>query len=275
MTLDLRLEALELRPWTILKRLMVAIVICLASSPLTAQWTLVSETPAESLGHGATQVTKKLKGPIELELSLVFFDSRSTSFRIIAQSTQDRAKARTLEDLAAGAGALAACNGGYFHPDFSSSGLEISREGRTGSWRNDLSFGGVLCVRSGEPLLVSDSGFKVDESVTDLIQCCPLLVQKSAALRGTGGPQLVARTFIATDGGHRWLIGFARHSTYEHLATALTDPVVLHELKVQTALNLDGGPSSGLWWKPAEGKAQGQRPATIVRNIIAIVPRKS
>jgi hypothetical protein len=226
------------------------------------------------MGHGAWEIKKTANGPGEIEMSLVFFDMKQTTAGIVKQTATQRFKAQTLANLAGASGALAACNGGYFAPDFGPSGLEIAQNVRAGSWQKGLPFGGVLCGRGGVLKLLPDSKFEEDATITDLVQCCPMLVQDGAALRGIGGADQVARTFVATDGGDKWLIGYCVRTALEDLADALVSPGVLHEFHVQTALNLDGGPSSGLWWKPETGDAQGVHESTRVRNVIVILPKQ-
>jgi hypothetical protein len=237
------------------------------------RWQLASESGKVELGNGAWQVTRKLTGPAELEISLVFFNQKQTKAGVVAQTAARRFEAKTLAQLADGEGAVAACNGGYFTPTFGPDGLEIAQGLRTGAWRKDLPFGGVLFVKDSVLSLESDRKFQLDESVTQLVQCCPMLVMAGKALRGIGGADLVARTFVATDGADGWLIGYSARAALEVLGDSLVAPEVVREFRVQSAMNLDGGPSSGLWWKPRTGAAQGIRETTRVRNVIVVLPK--
>jgi hypothetical protein len=101
-----------------------------------------------------------------------------------------------------------------------------------------------------------------------------MLVHGGRPVIGIGGKDLVARTFIATDGGEKWVIGYCPRATLEDLADALVAPEVVHEFRIMSALNLDGGPSSGIWWKPKSGEPRGIRDKTRVRNAIVILPGK-
>jgi hypothetical protein len=239
------------------------------------KWEILSETVKQEIQPGVWQVTKKAKAGRELELSLVFFDAKKTRTCVAAQASQVRKDAKSLESLASTSAAIAACNGGYFTPQFGPAGLEIAQGVRTGAWQGDLPFGGVFCVRQSVPALLPDRKFVDGADITDLVQCCPMLVQEGKVLRNIGGEEVLPRTFIATDGADRWLIGFSPRASMEDLAEALTTPGVLHEFRVQSAMNLDGGPSSGLWWKPAQGNAQGVRSTTMVRNAILVLPSPS
>lgn len=44
-------------------------------------------------------------------------------------------------------------------------------------------------------------------------------------------------------------------------------------MKVQRALNLDGGPSTGLWSRHQDGRELHEKPGWAVRNAIIVVPR--
>jgi hypothetical protein len=242
-------------------------------APLHAQWQLVSESAKQEIGPAIWQVHKKVKGREELELNLVFFDMKNARARLVAQTARQRFEAKTLTELAVGTGAVAGWNCGYFTPEFGPSGLEIAQGVRAGTWQQGLPFGGVLCVQKGTLALLPDSQFRDDPAITDLVQSCPMLIQKGAVLSGIGGMDQVARTFIATDGAGKWVGGFCARAALGDLADVLIAREVLHEFRVESALNLDGGPSSGIWWKPHAGGIQGVRATTRVRNAMIILPK--
>lgn len=82
-----------------------------------------------------------------------------------------------------------------------------------------------------------------------------------------------ARTFIATDGKGQWAIGTIKGVGLCELAELLVTPGVMPEMTVKRALNLDGGPSTGLWFRTEDGVEIYEKPGWIVRNGIAIVPK--
>ena len=79
-----------------LKGLMVCLILG-GPSPgaAQAQWQLASESVKTDLGHGCWQVSRMAAGPAELDLSLVFFDMKQARAVLMAQTTRDRAKAKT------------------------------------------------------------------------------------------------------------------------------------------------------------------------------------
>jgi hypothetical protein len=83
------------------------------------------------------------------------------------------------------------------------------------------------------------------------------------------------RTFIMTDGAGRWAIGTCKRTGLLELAHILIASGIITEMKVNRALNLDGGPSTGLWCRNEAGAVQFEKPGWAVRNAIVVVPRDS
>jgi hypothetical protein len=245
--------------------------------PMTrAEWTLSSNAaPAPiSLGHGATVVTKHLtKGDEKCKLTLVFFDESQRVVQVAANTTKKGARA--VRDIAAQAGAIAACNGGYFEPPkMLPSGLEIAGGVRTGTLDLAMPFGGTFLVEGGKGSIIASEKFVDHPGISDLIQCCPRLVESGLPIKGIGGENLAQRTFVLTDGKGRWAIGVSGNIGLPGLASILCNPKILSELQVQSALNLDGGPSTALWCKHASGGQTSSPETWKVRNVILISPRK-
>ena len=79
-------------------------------------------------------------------------------------------------------------------------------------------------------------------------------------------------TFIVTDGSDRAAIGFCSDVTLAELGKILATPGVTPELKVQRALNFDGGSSSAFWFAGERGPFSISEQKR-VRNFVAVVPR--
>lgn len=242
------------------------------STTLQAQWTFVSETARQELGSDAWKIDRKVKSTHELTLSLISFNTRSTHVSLEMQDSAEQSEAKPLSQIASSRGAIAACNGGFFSPDFGPAGLEIISGVRRGEWTK-RQLGGTLYVKDGNCYLTSDESFQSDLQITGLVQCSPLLVSNGTATFNDDGNARLPRTFIATDGGDQWIIGMCQKASLGELATALASQVVIREFKVKTALNLDGGPSSCLWWKPATGDAQSLRDGAVIRNVFLVCPK--
>lgn len=245
-----------------------------AAFPLLAglmPWRLIVSSNPVSLGHGATFVTKKVKRDIEAELHLVFFNTRSCELRVIEQPLKTEAK--PLEEIARANGAIAACNGGYFDvPNFLTSGLQIVAGKKQGKLVRDPLWGCVL-VRSGITELLPMEEFHDEAGVSDFVQCSPMYVLGSRALKLGDRPRNT-RTFALTDQAGHWAIGTCRNVGLQEMADILATPGVIREFTVKRALNLDGGPSTGLWWKDVEGVGHYDKEKWRVKNMLLILPKK-
>jgi hypothetical protein len=67
-------------------------------------------------------------------------------------------------------------------------------------------------------------------------------------------------------------LGFCSDVTLADLSNILTTALPA-DLKIQRALNLDGGSSSAFWFKRANGSAFSIGEEKVVRDFVAIVPR--
>lgn len=236
-------------------------------------WSILGKPTITDLGHGARLIVKETKGPVDVKLTLVVFDSRQCSIRILAQQKLLKAKPAA-EMLGDG---LAICNGGYYGLNldgFFPCGLEIADGVRTGVAEPVGSSTGFLVVRLSGMSLVPEMEFRDSPDMTQLVECAPRLVTYGVALPRASHEVRFPRTFIATDGGSRWCIGITSAVGLSDLAAMLMTPGIMDECPVIQALNLDGGPSTTLAWHEADGTIQTvpQKPA--VRNYLQVVPIK-
>lgn len=250
------------------------LLACLAQ----AQWRLESSSEAVPLGHGAVFVLKTVNGPVKAELKLVIFNEKDCTMRVVANA--DRKTARTLDETGRLEKALAVCNGGYFHAggDFGPSGLEVAGGARSDHFRGDAGWVGALMVQQNKASLVWENEFRDAPDIMEFVQCSPWLVsgEKLFPARYQDEPeQRNHRTFIMTDDHGRWGIGVCKRAGLSELARILTTPGIIGEMKVNRALNLDGGPSAGLWCRSRDGREHFEKPGWAVRNVIVVVPRDS
>ncbi|CAN5757936.1 hypothetical protein BH11VER1_BH11VER1_25320 [soil metagenome] len=253
-------------------RTLLCLLGMFAVSPVMAQWQLGSSSPPVALGHGAWQVTKQVEGPSKVELQLVYFKTTDCVLHVIDQPKKE--SALKMDVIADREKALAICNGGYFSPDdFTPSGLQIARGKRAGVFQKGMPLGGGLLVRAGVPTLYVDAEFVDNNTITELVQCCPMLVNEGKALAEKAGGPLARRTFILTDGADHFALGVANRVGLRELADILTKAGIVTEFKVLRALNLDGGPSTGLWWKNDQGIASYTKEMWPVKNLIIVTPK--
>jgi hypothetical protein len=83
------------------------------------------------------------------------------------------------------------------------------------------------------------------------------------------------RTFIATDGRGRWVLGATLSTrTLAELAQSLAAQGALISWRVDQAINLDGGSSTGFFFDRRAGEAPvALYPWKRVRNLLGIKPR--
>jgi len=246
------------------------IVLLLAVS--LAAWRLELFAQPLELGNGARYVPRRV-GLVMLHL--VFFDESKVGLHVL--SNPGRGSEKQLDVWGREQKALAVCNGGYFDlGDRSACGLEIAEGVRSGEFRNAGVYGGSFLVRDGRAELVWDTEFRDDPKISAMLQCSPWLVSdgKPWIPPPADKPEPKnARTFILTDGAGHWAIGTAQNIGLGELARLLASPGTISEFPVKRALNLDGGPSTGLWFKTADGRENLEKPGWIVRNGIAVIPR--
>lgn len=206
------------------------------------------------------------------EVSVVRFDSRHSTLRVVDQP-EAWSFGDTLGNSMRRAGAIAGVNGGYFHPDFAPLGLMIASGRQQGQFTRSSLVSGMMRVRQGEPALVWNIESSSTAEATDLLQAGPRLVDRGLPVSGLNSSKMAARTFIATDGEQGWLIGVARTTTLSGLAHLLATPGLVSGLRVDRALNFDGGRSTALYARTSDGREISEPGWSTVRNYVAVVPR--
>lgn len=236
-------------------------------------WRVSSQSERIELGQGAYQIDKTLQGPAELELSLIFFNSKQCTIQVVDQSSSQ--SALNLDQIARqNSAAIAGCNGGYFTPEFSPLGLVVASSQRAGAFQRSSLLGGFIQVRKDRPSLLWRDEYANEPNVTDLLQAGPRLVAGGNPVKGLEAISNRPRTFILTDNNGNWAIGKCEQATLRHLSDALAADSTIAEMEVDRALNLDGGRSSALWWKSSSGSIGYSRGYATVRNFLLVVPRR-
>jgi len=239
---------------------------------LHAQWRLAGQSEAVVLASGATHVRRGVSGPANVELKLVFFDATKCDLRIIDQP--QRSSAGSLGDVMRSDNFIAGCNAGYFNPEFGPLGLVVSKGTRVGSFQKSSLLGGVILVRKGRPTLLWRDEYTEQKGITELVQAGPRLVNGGKPVAGLEATKRRARTFIMTDCAGKWAIGICDRASLRELSDILATPALFPEMEVERALNFDGGSSTGLWFRQADGKESYSREFATVRNFLAVMPRR-
>ena len=258
---------------------LLGLVVWAATAPLHAQspaWTL-SKSETLPAPEGLTHRVQTLAGgsassPETATLHFVSFDATRHTFAVYDQGELGRS---TLAEALAKHHALAGTNGGFFQPDFDPVGLLLA-EGNLVEKpaRDSRLLSGALVVtghhielkRSQEPL--------PGKNAVQAVQAGPFLVEFGQIIPGLNDARSARRTAVFTDGKLRWGLVSTSALTLEELGRILADPALLPDgLKIDKALNLDGGSSTALWVQQP-----GQAPfyvheLGIVRDFVGIVPR--
>jgi hypothetical protein len=160
-----------------------------------------------------------------------------------------------LEQLAKNPTVVAAVNGGFFETDGAASGLLVSHGRRMG--RLDARGGsGVLVVAQGHArLLPADSSAESMEGDV-VIQCGPRLVEADSAIgiRTDDGKRASRTAACIRDAGREldFVLAWTRNGDRDgpglfEMAEWLGQPLVAGDASgCEAALNLDGGPSTGI-----------------------------
>lgn len=141
-----------------------------------------------------------------------------------------------------GSSTLFAVNAGYFHEDGSPSGWVSVTGERWGKRFFDPEKSGIVTLGARPTVLLGT--VPTSTVVVDAFQSYPFLLKggRRAFAQETG--QYARRTFVATDAENRWYVGVVPNEpiTLFQLATLLE----AMPIRWNRALNLDGGPSTGL-----------------------------
>lgn len=244
-----------------------------ALPPALSRWQQGSPVRSSPLGAGAQLhefTARSAEGTAEV--SVIVFDSQQCGLKVLDQP-DSHAGGGVLTSLMRQAGAIAGVNGGFFHPDFSTLGLMITAHGQTGQFTRSSLVSGALVVIGQEPYLVWNSEFLGAQGVTQMVQAGPRLVDAGQPLPTLNRTKHATRTFIATNGQRQWAVGTVRSTTLAGLGELLASDGLLPGMQVQRALNLDGGRSTALYARQADGQEISRPGWSTVRNYVAVVPR--
>jgi len=199
---------------------------------------------------------------------LTIFSMESCSLRII-----DNPSGENLSDTMEREKCGAAVNGGYFSPEFEPIGLLISNGKIVAPLQRARLITGVLSASARGVQILRVREFSHREKVNSAIQCGPFLVDHYQRVHGLDDSQSARRTFAATMASDRALLGVCFEVSLSELAAILATTRLVDDMKVQRALNLDGGSSSAFWFKRENGSAFSISEHKPVRDFVGIVAK--
>ncbi|MFZ4774711.1 MAG: phosphodiester glycosidase family protein [Terrimicrobiaceae bacterium] len=253
-----------------MNRLLIPALLLASLLTCSADWRVIGREEMGALPRGAAvrQIELDNSG-VTARLTAIIFSSKSYALRVVDSTSPGQTK---LASSLAESGCVAGVNGGYFQEDFRPVGLVIVDGKEIHPSENAKLLAGVVSWNGSRLEIVRSSKFTRSADIRQAIQCGPMLVEGAHPTTGLNSERTARRTIVATDGHGQWALIYLTSVTLADAARILTTPGALGDWTPSTALNLDGGSSSGLW------AATSPEPVSLaefghVRNYIGIVPR--
>jgi uncharacterized protein YigE (DUF2233 family) len=246
-------------------KLLPALLGLLLSATLHAEWNVSKTETLPTLNPALRQVHKVLGKSGDVEMDLLFFNARELAFRVV----DNPGNAVTLDDAMEKTDCLAGVNGGFFHPDDTPLGLLLSDGKTIHPLEHAKLLSGLVVVTGKRTSLLRTGELKSTKNIQQAIQAGPFLVDHGKIVVGLNAKRAAERTAVLTDGEGHFALVLCRIVTLAEMAEILTEPGIITEMKVERALNLDGGSSSALWVRGGFYSPERKH----VRNFLAIVPR--
>lgn len=246
------------------------LALCLAGT-VRADWAVTgSQTePGSTAGIEHRHIELGEGGTSErATLDLALFSTKSAMVRVVDNPTGKDNLAAVMRRE----NGLAGVNGGYFDPADKPVGLLVSDGKVIAPLRKARLLSGVMLVANGQLQLLRTAEYSPKRKATAALQCGPFLVDRGQPVPGLNDTRPARRTFILTGATDRAAIGFCSGVTLAQVAKILATPELAPGLKVQRALNLDGGSSSAFWFARERDPFSISEQKT-VRNFVAVVPK--
>lgn len=236
-----------------------------------ADWTVLSSA-SEPGRDGVAHRHVVLENPVGSErvtVDLAIFSTKSCTLRVL----QNEGGAESLGEMMRHEKCLAGVNGGYFDENFAPLGLRIANGQMIAPLQRARLITGVLVASPRGVQIVRSREFSRRLGVSAAIQCGPFLVDRGQAISGLNDSRLARRTFTATTSSSRALVGVCSEVSLAELAKMLATTSLAEDLKIERALNLDGGSSSAFWFARENGSAISISEQKSVRDFVGIVPK--
>ena len=259
-------------------RLFLCLLLLVAVNAFAAEWKPAGDLDRQDVTTDLFYVKRTAVRPSdgrEITAHLGFFTSRAFRLEVVDLGDGAEAAHPTFEDAFRAEGCVAGVNGGFFHPDWRPAGLVISGGSRINRFETAKLLSGVVYSDGRGIHLVRRAQFRDHPGINALLQTGPYLVEGARPVRGLSASNPSRRSFLATDWRGHWVIGATLTPvTLAELAECLAAPGALTGWRVDRAINLDGGSSTGFFFDlgPDETPVT-LRPWKRVRNLLGIAPR--
>jgi hypothetical protein len=195
-------------------------------------------------------------------VDLAEFSTNSCRMRLL-----DNPSGVSLAEMALREKAIAGVNGGYFDADFAPIGLRVSKGKTIAPFRRARLLSGVM-ISSGQSLrILRLSEFSLHRKFDVAVQCGPFLVDAAKAVRGLDDSRLARRTFAALLPDNHAVLGICSDMSLAQLAE------ILVLLKMNRAINLDGGSSTAFSFLRENGTTFSIGEQKQVRDFLGVSPR--
>lgn len=254
-----------------MRKLSAAIIFFLAAGAAQAGWTIVSaqtEVSSSGLQHRHVLLENSETGD-RATVELAIFSMKLATLRVLDQPSEPRAD---LAELMQREHCLAGTNGGYFDPGYAPLGLLIVDGKTIVPLQRSRLLTGVLSAGTRGVQIARIGEYSRRQKLSAAVECGPFLVDLGVRVTGLEATRSARRTFAAVTKSDRAALGFCSEVSLAELSEILTVPLA-DEFTIWRALNLDGGSSSGFWFKRKEGSALSISEQKTVRDFIAVVPK--
>lgn len=206
-------------------------------------------------------------------IELTFFRSADCRLDVIDLPSRSSLNGSSLASKFQERSCLAGVNGGFFTPEHQPLGLVVTDGKRINRFASTRLLSGVVYSDHKGIHIVRRSAFRDHSKINALIQTGPYLVENANAIRGLEATKSRRRSFIATDWRGNWAIGVTSSVTLAELAEILASSNPATGWKVNRAINLDGGSSTGFYFDRADGSDVASAPWKAVRNLLGVRPK--
>ena len=247
-----------------------ALLFLAVAATAHADWT-IRATDSEPGRAGIVHrhvVLENANGNKSAVVELAIFSAKSCALRVI-----DNSSGEALSDTMSREKCVAGVNGGFFKPDFTPVGLLISDGKLIAPLQSARLMTGILSASTREVRIQRLREFSRREKMDAAVQSGPFLVDHHGRVTGLDDSHVARRTFVATGTDDRALLGTCSEVSLAELAAILTTTRLADDLKIQRALNLDGGSSSAFWFAREKGGVFSIREEKPVRDFVAIVQK--
>lgn len=254
-----------------MRKLSAALFLLFVATAARAEWTTTSTRTEPSAIAGLEHrhvVFEEPETGDRATVDLAIVSAKSCGLRVIDNPDGEKNLADAMEQSKG----LAGVNGGYFDPSFAPIGLRIVDGKTLAPLVRARLMTGILTSSPRGIQIVRLSEFPRKQKFDAAIECGPMIVDLGAKVRGLDDTRSARRTFAAVDGSDRAALGFCSEATLAGLGKILATQFA-SDFKIQRALNLDGGSSTGFWFKRKDGSAFAISEQKSVRDFVGIVPR--